>query len=195
MMLDGNKYSTFDIASNAFSHRYKTKKVTRVKYLAIPISIVVISMIIFSLSSLDIGKKEKSQPVSLKNKTTSTTSAPTNNAEVCSSTSPLYGGNTMIKCLGDSYAKYHECFTDQQSFETAILNYSLTDETFLSDGVLLREGEISNNSISQYRIMASFNNTRCIIDLTSSIANKDMLLEVFEDNKNSEIAKNNSFSS
>lgn len=171
------------VQSNEFAHIYSAKSKAKNKYLPAMAIFVVLLIGVFALTNIapqdnaqaSTPGTEKQEPQD-KKVTVETSKEKDLSEENCSPSDPQFGGSRSQTCDSNNYEKTYECFDDQSLLEKAITSYGLSNESYVADEILYREGEIENS----FRIMAAFKNTKCIINLVSSIENKAAITEAFE---------------
>lgn len=166
-----------------FAPIYTSKSKVKNKYIPAFAVFFVLIIGVFALSSM--SPPDNAQASTNEPKKDAVKEVQINNSEVekvdkaeesCTESTPQFDGIRTQTCDGENYKKTYECFDDETAFDETIYSYELKDETYLIDNVIFREGSID----STYRIMAAFKNTKCIINLTSTIENKAELSEVFD---------------
>ena len=171
------------VQKNEFAHVYSAKSKARNKYLPAMAIFIVLLIGVFALTNLapqDNAQAstpgiEKQEP---KDKKVAVETSNENDAseENCNPIDPKFGGNRSQICDSNNYEKVYECFDDQTALDSAITSYGLNDQTYITDEIVYREGEIEDT----YRLMAAFKKTKCIINLTATIENKSAITEAFE---------------
>ena len=180
-------------ANYSFSSLYRSKPKVQKKLIALPL-ILFISIFAFVNFSNSPNEKTAESLSSSREKTiesSTSTTLPIKNEfeESCEDIAPIYGGVTATKCIGNKYTKINECFQSESEIETIITKFSINDQSYSSENILFREGEVTLNGFNSYRIFAIFKNNYCIVDLTSNIEDKAVLYSVFDASRAE--AKNN----
>lgn len=162
---------------------YKNKSKAKYKYL--PILAISIILIIAISSLANISPKEKAEASTFKKKSSKDTETnieitpSEDESEQCSLSDPKFGGINSKSCSGDDYQKTYECFESSEEIDGIIHEFQLSDETYMVYNIAYREGP----SKDKYRIMAVFKDTKCLVNITSSIESKESIIKAFEDER------------
>lgn len=177
------KSKLIKVNNSNFAPVYSSKSKIKNKYIPAIAVFFVLIIAVFALSNITPSKKaQASTPRVHAKQEKEVKIEPTipkdkkNQEETCVESEPKFSGQRSQTCTGDKYQKTYECFDDDAKFNDLISSYALSDQTYMIDNIVFREGDIENTS----RIMAAFKNTKCVVNLTSAIEDKTVLVEVFD---------------
>lgn len=114
---------------------------------------------------------------------TETNSDKTSKDETCAESAIKFGGTKSQTCTSDTYTKTYECFDNSELFDATILKYKLEDLTYINDLIVFREGALTIDGIDNYRILAAFKTTQCIVDIKTNTINKEFANEAFQNER------------